>query len=321
MVQEAGFCASVCGNIGWPVLEALTRSHPDYFVLELSSFQLETTYSLRPKVAVVLNISSDHMDRYDSLEHYLAAKQRIYQGCDIPVVNLDEAEIWKSLVGRKECIGFTLKAPQKGQFGLRVFKNSLFLSFGEEHLLKTSELRLQGKHHFQNALASLSIGIGIGLPMESMLAVLKNFSGMPHRCEFIAKRKGAVWYNDSKGTNVGATIAAIETLGPQVIRRMFLIAGGDAKSAELSGLRRPISQWVFQVCLLGKDAEAIAAVVKGVIPYVLVNSLQEAVLFFAEQVQEGDCVLLSPACSSLDMFRNYEHRGRVFSDAVRCLPS
>ena len=323
MVDASGYDVSVCGNIGRQVLDVLLEEQPDFYVMELSSFQLETTYSLKTKAAVILNVTPDHMDRYDDFSDYLAAKQRIYENCKNLVVNFDEPTLWQALpsIAAHKCppIGFTLKSPGRGQFGLREAFGEWYLAEGELLLVPVKELILQGQHHYQNALAALAIGFSVGLSMEAMLTVLKTFQGIAHRCEWVAEKKGVHWFNDSKGTNVGATIAAIETLAKQRKGRLFLIAGGDAKQADLSGLQTPIKQAVTQVVLLGQDADAVAAVIDGVTPYEKVASLEAAVRRLAEITKPGDTVLLSPACASFDMFDNYEHRGSRFVDLVKQL--
>lgn len=319
MVEAAGYKVATCGNIGRQVLDALLDEDPDYFVIELSSFQLETTYSLKATTAVVLNVTPDHMDRYGDYSDYLAAKQRIYNGCQHPVVNLDEPVIWNKLSLGEQPIGFTLGVPKRRQFGLREDLGRLYLAEGELLLTAMNKLILQGRHHYQNALAAIAMGFAVGLPMEVMLSVLKTFRGITHRCEFVAEKRGVHWFNDSKGTNVGATVAAIQTLAQQQEGRLFLIAGGDAKQADLSGLHRPVQKSVEQVMLFGQDADALAAVIDGAAPYEKVESLEMAVRRAAEIAQPGDAVLLSPACASFDMFDNYEHRGQVFMDLVKRL--
>jgi UDP-N-acetylmuramoylalanine--D-glutamate ligase len=319
MLTAAGKRAKVCGNIGYPVLDILASHILDYFVMELSSFQLETTYSLKPSVAVVLNVTPDHMDRYDDFSDYLAAKQAIYQDCDIAVINLDEPTIWQSLSFDDPPIGFTLKTPQAGQFGICEQAGRSYLAHGPTLLLPTDELVLQGQHHYQNALAALAMGSVIGLPMVAMLSVLKTFQGIAHRCQYVAEKKGVHWINDSKGTNVGATVAAIKTLARQPSGRLLLIAGGDAKQADLADLQPPIQQSVATVFVYGQDAHQLAAMLNDIVPYHQVDSLQAAVAQAAVIAQAGDTVLFSPACASFDMFSNYEHRGQVFIDCVQQL--
>ncbi len=320
MVAASGYKVSVCGNIGRPVLDALSMESPDFYVIELSSFQLERTYSLKTNAAVILNLTLDHMDRYVDISDYLAAKQRIYQHCQQAIINLDDPALWQELVFTHEPIGFTLSIPKEGQFGLSEYAGQLYLVRGKSRLISANNLVLQGAHHYQNALAALAMGSAIGLPMEVMLSVLKNFKGIPHRCEFVAEKGGVYWFNDSKGTNVGATVAALESLTKQRCGgRLVLIAGGDAKGVDLSGLQTPVHDGVAYVLLFGKDAGAIAAVIGDTIPYRIVDSLALAVQQAAQWAKPGDTVLLSPACASWDMFEDYQHRGQAFVDLVRQL--
>jgi len=315
MLKKAGRKVKVCGNIGPQVLECLDKPKPDFYVMELSSFQLETTQSLTPKAAVVLNVTPDHMDRYDHFEEYVTAKQRIYHGCEHVVVNADEPETWKN-VNFTEPRSFTLHKPKENQFGLRTKDQETYLAFGEKLLLPVKKLRLQGQHHYQNALAALAMGTAIDLPMKDMLAVLQVFSGMPHRCQFVAEKNSVHWINDSKGTNAGASVAAIQSLGLAHDGKLLLIAGGDAKQADLSPLRDAVSQFVEQVYLFGQDADDLQKVLDGVATCHRVTSLKEAVTQAAIQASPGDTVLFSPACASFDMFDNYEHRGCVFMELV-----
>jgi len=316
MIKAAGHKVAVCGNIGRPVLDALLDTPFDYYVMELSSFQLETTYALRTKAAVILNITPDHMDRYADFSEYRSAKQRIYQGCESPIVNLDAPDNWQALSLEGAPIGFTLEVPKPEAFGLREKSGKFYLAKGECCLLPVDALILRGQHHYQNALAALAMGAAIGLPMDVMLSVLKKFKGISHRCEYVANKRGVFWFNDSKGTNVGATIAAIQTLAQSQKGRLLLIAGGDAKQADLSELRQPIQQSVSQVLLFGQDADCFVEVLEGAVPHEKVDSLKAAVARAAELAKPGDTVLLSPACASFDMFRDYQHRGQVFVDLV-----
>jgi UDP-N-acetylmuramoylalanine--D-glutamate ligase len=319
MVARAGYQARVCGNIGQQALELLDQDKPDFYVMELSSFQLETTFSLKPKAAVILNVSPDHMDRYDDLDAYRAAKQNIYRDCEYAVVNADEPENWSALALNAKVIPFTLQTPKENQFGLRHIDGGLCIALGDKKLLSTSQLQLQGQHHFQNALAALSMGYSVGLSMEAMSSVLQAFSGIPHRCQLVAEKNNVQWINDSKGTNAGASVAAIQSLGAAREGQLLLIAGGDAKQADLTPLRDPVSEFVSQVYLFGQDADALQQVLDGVAQCHRVTSLEEAVVQAAKQTAPGDVVLFSPACASFDMFDNYEHRGQVFMDLVKAL--
>ena len=319
MVMNAGLCVNVCGNIGEPVLDQLNFPVPDYYVMELSSFQLETTYSLEAKVAIVLNVSPDHMDRYDTVADYRQAKQRIYANCKQAVINLDEPEIWQSLSLPSSQIGFTMQTPHDQQFGLREQYGQYYLAQGETLLLPTSQMQLQGKHHWQNALACLAMGFSLQLPMASLLKTVANFAGMAHRCQRVAVINRVTWYNDSKATNLGATIAAIDSLSTQVKGRLLLIAGGDAKAADLSPLKDWVARFVSKVYLLGKDAPYLQQLFSDICDVKIVADMAQAVRCAAADAKPDDAVLLSPACSSLDMFENYEQRGRVFMEAVNNL--
>lgn len=316
MVIDAGYQAEVCGNIGQPVLEAITKPLPDFYVTELSSFQLETTHSLQPLTAVVLNVCQDHMDRYDSYEDYCQAKRRVYQGCQYPVVNADEPEIWRHLHFVRPPLLFSLQ-PLSNGFCLREYAGEYYLANGEQLLLPVKSMQFTQRYEFQNALAALALGTAAGLPMESMLQTLREFQGLPHRCQAVGEYGGIRWYNDSKGTNVGATIAALLSLGMAKSGRLFLIAGGDSKKADLSSLLEPVTSLVDQLILLGQDAPLLQNLFAGKLPINRVTTMEEAVIFAAKSAQPGDIVLLSPACASLDMFRNYAHRGDVFVQAIK----
>jgi UDP-N-acetylmuramoylalanine--D-glutamate ligase len=316
MVAEAGFAVEVCGNIGQPVLTAIDKPLPDFYVAELSSFQLETTDSLQPLTAVVLNVCQDHMDRYDSYEDYYQAKRRVYHGCRYPIVNADEPEIWRDIPFSQSPLAFSLRPLDSG-FCLREHNGEYFLALGEQLLLPVKEMQFTQQYEFQNALAALALGTAAGLPMNAMLETLRRFSGLPHRCQAVGEFGGIRWYNDSKGTNVGATIAALLSLGAAKSGRLFLIAGGDAKKADLSSLLEPVTRFADQLILLGKDAPQLQNLFAGKLPIARVTSMQEAVNFAAHSARPGDIVLLSPACASMDMFRNYAHRGEVFVQAIK----
>jgi UDP-N-acetylmuramoylalanine--D-glutamate ligase len=315
MVADAGFTVEVCGNIGQPVLDAIAKPLPDFYVTELSSFQLETTHSLKPLTAVVLNVCPDHMDRYDSYEEYCQAKRRVYQHCRYPVVNAEEPEIWQHLTFDNPPLLFSLQPHSEG-FCLRQHEGDYYLAQGEQRLLPVTALQFSQRYEFQNALAALALGTAAGLPMASLLNTLRTFRGLPHRCQAVGEFGGIRWYNDSKGTNVGATIAALLSVGTAKAGRLFLIAGGDSKKADLSSLLGPVTRWVDQLILLGQDAPLFQQLFQGKLPITHVASLEEAVHFAAQSAQPGDTVLLSPACASLDMFRNYAHRGDVFVQSI-----
>lgn len=320
MAAEAGYQVQVGGNLGIPALE-LAAQMPDanLYVLELSSFQLETTHTLRPQVATVLNVTPDHMDRYDSLADYQQAKARVYQHCRIAVCNLDDPLTECAALTGDNKLYFTLNAPRDNQFGLISRNGAGWLAFGGEPLLAVSELPVMGRHYQANALAALAIGHGFGLPFAPMLKVLREFAGLPHRCQFVRELDGIRWVNDSKGTNVGATQAAIEGLGSEIEGRLVMIMGGLGKNADFSSLAPMIEKYSRHVVLIGQDAPLLADAIAGRVPVSFAATMEEAVRQAAQAAQPRDSVLLSPACASLDMYRNYEHRGDVFMEIVRKL--
>lgn len=316
MASAAGINVAVGGNLGTPALTLLKRLNVELFVLELSSFQLETTFALRAQVASILNITEDHMDRYDNLAEYVTAKQRIYDGCNIAVFNrADQNSCPHGLLSKK--ISFGSDCPEEENFGLIKEGNKLFLARGEAVLLEANELPLNGSHHLQNALAALAIADAAGIPLEAALRALKNFKGLPHRCQLVRARHGVHWINDSKGTNVGATVAALESFGG--VDNIILIAGGDGKGADFSSLVPLIKKSVRGVILFGKDADILERAFKGASEVHRVSNLKEAVMLADRLSQSGDTVLLSPACSSLDMFKNFEYRGNEFVELVKLL--
>ncbi len=319
MAAAAGRKVAVGGNLGTPALDLL-NDEVELYVLELSSFQLETTGQLNAEVATCLNISEDHMDRYDSLAAYHLAKHRIFRGARQVVVNRDDALSRPLIADDVPCWSFGLGKPDFKRFGLlepdSERAGEKFLAYQFEALLPVRELKIRGAHNQSNALAALALGHAVGLPMAAMLETLKRFAGLAHRCQWVGERAGVAYYDDSKATNVGAALAAIEGLGTDIAGKLVLIAGGDGKGADFSALRAPVAKFCRAVVLLGRDAERLAAALGADVPMVRVNSLQEAVQRGSELAQPGDAVLLSPACASLDMFKNFEERGRLFAQAV-----
>lgn len=315
MAEKAGRRVAVGGNIGTPALDLLD-SKADLYVLELSSFQLETTEALNAEVATVLNISEDHMDRYADLGAYHLAKHRIFRGARQVVVNRDDALTRPLVADRLPCWSFGLGKPDFRGFGLIEQDGQKHLAFEFKALMPVSELKIRGAHNQANALAALALGHAVGLPMTAMLEALRDFPGLPHRCQWVGQHAGVDYYDDSKATNVGAALAAIEGFGDTLQGRQVLIAGGDGKGADFSPLCEPISRYCRAVVLLGRDADKLEQVLKGHVPLQRVSSLDEAVNAAASLAQPGDAVLLSPACASLDMFANFEERGRLFAAAV-----
>lgn len=311
MARSAGWKVAVGGNLGTPALDLLKGPDPDCYVLELSSFQLETTSSLSPRVAVVLNISPDHLDRYDSLETYAQAKARIYKSAERRVVNYDDP-MATSLAGDHPDIGFSLRTPRTPwDYGLHSIDGVQWLMRGEHPLLPVHALHMAGRHNLANALAALALGQEAGFPLSAMLDALRAFPGLPHRCQWIGSYREVNWYNDSKGTNVGATLAAIEGLDGTVV----LIAGGQSKGQDFLPMRRVLEGRTRGVVLIGVDAPQLNEALSGIAPIVHAPDMHAAVLAAAELAQSGDRVLLSPACSSLDMYPNYVSRGEDFMNA------
>lgn len=325
MVEAAGLNARVGGNLGIPALELLdpvgqTAPTNTVYVLELSSFQLETTYTLAPQVATVLNVTPDHMDRYDNLEAYKQAKQRIYKNCEIAVCNRDDPSTECGNEFRLRKFYFTLDQPVQNEFGLIKKDNETYLAFENELLMPVRDLPVRGRHYQANALAALALGHSLKLPRAAMLKVLREFKGLAHRCQFLREHEGVAWYNDSKGTNVGATVAAMEGLGSEIKGKLILIAGGVGKSADFTPLLPAIKQYLRTAILIGEAAPELAKMIGTSCEVVLAADLAAAVQCAEQKAHPGDCVLLSPACASFDMFKNYEHRGEVFMQLVQELP-
>ena len=318
MAAAAGRKVAVGGNLGTPALDLLADD-VELYVIELSSFQLETTELLNAEVATCLNVSEDHMDRYADLPAYHLAKHRIFRGARQVVVNRDDPLSRPMIADQVPCWSFGLGKPDFKRFGLLEENGEKYLAYQFDALLPVRELKVRGAHNQSNALAALALGHAVGLPMAAMLDTLKAFTGLVHRCQWVGERRGVSYYDDSKATNVGAALAAIEGLGADIDGKLVLIAGGDGKGADFSSLRKPVAAHCRAVVLLGRDADKLAAVLEGAVEIVRVDSLQAAVEQAAALAQSGDAVLLSPACASLDMFKNFEERGRLFAQAVEAL--
>jgi UDP-N-acetylmuramoylalanine--D-glutamate ligase len=315
MALAAGKRVAVGGNLGTPALDLLADD-VELYVLELSSFQLETTALLNAAVATVLNVSEDHMDRYSGLPAYHQAKHRIFRGAKHVVINRQDALSRPLLNEGVSSSTFGLNRPDFKTFGLIAEDGEKYLAYQFEKLMNVRELKVRGAHNQANALAALALGHAAGLPFAPMLASLREFTGLAHRCQWLRELHGVNYYDDSKATNVGAALAAIQGLGADIDGKLLLVAGGDGKGADFSALRGPVAAHCRAVMLLGRDAELLAAALGDSVPLVRVKTLEEAVLCAAELAQFGDAVLLSPACASLDMFKNYEQRGHLFAAAV-----
>ncbi len=315
MCAAAGKKTIMAGNIGLPVLDAL-NDHPetDIFVLELSSFQLETTASLNAASATVLNISEDHLDRYADLDAYVAAKARIFSGDGVQVLNRDDARSKSMALPWRTVLTFGLGAPAMlNEFGIE----DGWMWEGKFRLMPVAQLPLTGLHNVSNALAAFALCRAAGLQIEPLVEALRQFRGLPHRVEWVAAINGIEFYDDSKGTNVGATEAALKGMDKKVV----LIVGGDGKGQDFSPLRYAVAQHARAVVQIGRDGALIAAALTGAgVPVLRAESMQDAVQAAFAAALPGDAVLLSPACASFDMFNNYAHRAQVFIDAVHALP-
>jgi len=320
MCRTAGLTTCVAGNIGLPVLDALAEIEqgiapaPQVWVLELSSFQLETTSSLNADAATVLNVSEDHMDRYPDMDAYAAAKARIYGGVGVQVVNRDDARSLAMARPGRHVVSFGLdRCPRGENFGLCEDE----LCLGGDMLMPLSALPVAGLHNAANALAALALTRALDLPMEALLRGLLHFKGLPHRVEKVAEIEGVIYYDDSKGTNVGATEAALYGMGN---RKAVVILGGDGKGQDFSPLKAAVEANARAVVLIGRDAPLIDAAIAGCgVDVYAATSLADAVGQAQRLAHPGDAVLLSPACASFDMFRNYVHRAEVFVAAVNKL--
>jgi UDP-N-acetylmuramoylalanine--D-glutamate ligase len=317
MAQLAGKEVLTGGNLGTPALDLLSETVPDFYILELSSFQLETVRSLNAFASVVLNVSPDHMDRYDSVEQYQQAKRKVFAGDGVMVINRDDPVVSAMAESGRIQIGFSMQQSEGVDFGLLQHNGETWLAEGNEPLLAVSQLKIAGSHNLANALAALALGSAMALPMPAMLSALQEFKGLPHRCRLVRVLNDVRWFNDSKATNVGACVAAIAGLagsGPIV-----LIAGGVGKDQDFSELSDSLKSAVRAVVLIGEDAKQIAAVVPASISQTYAENITDAVKQAQQLAHAGDSVLLSPACASFDMFSGYAERGEKFEQAVRGL--
>jgi UDP-N-acetylmuramoylalanine--D-glutamate ligase len=323
MVRGAGLDCEVAGNIGPAVLDVLMRREDlgrtaDAWVLELSSFQLESTRSLRPDVATVLNITEDHLDRYSSMNDYAAAKARVFLGGGVQVLNRDDPRSLSMALPGREAVTFGLGTPRRaGDWGLLERGGVPWLAQGANAILPLGDMRVAGLHNAANALAALALCRSLGLSLDPLLAALRDFSGLRHRVELVAESGGVRWYDDSKGTNVGATVAALAGLAHGEAK-VVLIAGGDGKGQDFSPLKSAVTPSARGLVLIGRDAPRIEAAVSGSgVPIRRATSIDDAVGLAAAMALPGDAVLLSPACASFDMFRDYKHRGEAFRAAAQ----
>ncbi len=318
MAREAGIAVAVGGNLGTPALDLLA-TQPELYILELSSFQLETTYSLTPQAATVLNLSADHLDRHTDMAEYGALKARIFQGDGVMVLNRDDPQVVAMALPGREIRWFGLGQPSDGNsYGLLRQEGALWLCRGATPLLSTAELGIAGLHNYANALAALALGEVSGLPLVAMLTALRRFRGLPHRCQRVRELGGVGWFDDSKGTNVGATLAALNGMPGE---KVVLIAGGDGKGQAFAPLRAAVAQRARAVVLIGRDGPLIGAALADSVPLVPASDMADAVRRAHALALPGDTVLLSPACASFDMYRNYIERAEQFIAAVEGLPA
>ena len=327
MCHRAGTACEVAGNIGPAALDALmacldAKRMPELWVLELSSFQLETTASLATDAATVLNLSEDHLDRHDGMVGYAAAKARIFEGEGVQVLNRGDARVMAMARQGRRQFTFGLDAPRGlDDFGLLEHGGQPCLAQGTTPLIPLSDMTLPGLHNAANALAALALCRAIDLPYTPLLAAIEAFKGLPHRVERVAEHAGVVFYDDSKGTNVGSTVAALAGLsgtGSGQHAKLVLIAGGEGKGQDFAPLRAAVAQSARSVVLIGRDAALIEkAVAASGVPVLHAAGMEEAVETAFRIARKGDAVLLSPACASFDMFDNYKHRGEVFAAAAR----
>ncbi|MDP1606736.1 MAG: UDP-N-acetylmuramoyl-L-alanine--D-glutamate ligase [Rhodocyclaceae bacterium] len=322
LLASTGRRVGVAGNISPAALAALMDFQdqgalPEVWVLELSSFQLETTETLNATAATVLNLSDDHLDRYIDLDDYASAKARIFQGDGVQVLNRQDARVKSMAIPGRRLISFGLDAPADvADFGLRENRHEPWLVQGDRFLLPVSALPIAGLHNAANALAALALCAAIGIDAVTLLPALRAYQGLPHRIEKIAEIDGVTYYDDSKGTNVGATVAALSGLACKSV----VILGGDGKGQDFSPLKEAVARHAHGVVLIGRDAPLIRAALDGCgVPLLDAATMDEAVAAAAVRARPGDAVLLSPACASFDMFRNYEHRAAAFKAAVQAL--
>ncbi|NCF24875.1 MAG: UDP-N-acetylmuramoyl-L-alanine--D-glutamate ligase [Gammaproteobacteria bacterium] len=315
MCRAAGHSALAGGNLGEPALDLLAEEDPDFYVLELSSFQLQRTKSLPAKVAVLLNITPDHLDWHASEEEYREAKYSIFRDAESAVINREDSEAAERTRHIDRVISFGLDAPEEGHYGIRREDDEVFLARGDDVLLAVSELALFGLHNQANALAALAAGELLELDPQAMLQVLCEFPGLPHRMQFVRRVSAVNYVNDSKATNVAAAVASIRSVDGMLV----LIAGGEGKGGDFSALAEPLEKRLRAAVLIGRDAEAIESALDTIMPTYFARDMEDAVQQAAAFAESDDTVLLAPACASFDQFENYAARGEAFCRAVEAL--
>lgn len=317
VLAQQGMNARMGGNLGRPALDLLREPEPDVYVLELSSFQLETTYSLKLAVAALLNISADHLDRYRDFECYAMAKRRIFKGAQSAVINRQDVQTQTNLPAGLGATSFGVDEPLHNQVGVVKHGAKEYLAYGDEILVALEDIPLVGQHNHANLAAAAAIVITFGVSPKTLAAPFVEFKGLPHRTEFVAEWGGIRWYDDSKGTNVGAAAAALQGFTAPIV----LLAGGQAKTRDFSELRTAVMRNTRAVILFGQDAECIAQALLDVVKIIRVDDMCAAVRAASEVAMPGDVVLLSPACASFDMYQDYKQRGRDYARHVQNLSS
>ena len=318
LLNACGKTAVAGGNLGLPALDLLTMP-ADYYVLELSSFQLETTHALKADLACLLNVSEDHMDRYQDLYEYQRVKQKVYRGCKAAVCNKQDILTAPLLAENTPVRAFTTKSPDLKEYGILADTDGVWLCRGVQRLYHSSQIALQGSHNHANVLAALAMLelLGQDVLNPAIAEALANFKGLPHRCETVGQHAGVTYINDSKGTNVGATQAALEGLGNSAHKNLYLILGGEGKGADFSPLRKALQDFVVTLYVFGRDAKVIANdVADSGVEIVFAEDLADIVNQVSTQAKAGEVVLFSPACASFDMYSNYEARGEHFRQLV-----
>lgn len=320
MMRAAGKQVAVAGNIGVPALDLFLEDKPerDFIVMELSSFQLETTFSLQPLIATILNITPDHLDRHESMEAYTQAKYRIYRNAKTIVLDKKNVLLSQAPFPKEaEKKYYSSAVPLEEEWGVRIHEGVEWISYGARCVLPTSALKILGQHNVLNALSALAIGSAAGLTLSPMIQVLTTFSGLPHRCQQVRESQGVLWINDSKGTNVDATIATLQGIACSA-RKVILLLGGEGKGADFRALYPLVKQHCRATIVMGKASEQIMGVLSG-LPVHPVPHMQAAVAIAQQLAQPQDVVLLSPACASWDQYKDYVHRGEVFTDLVKAM--
>lgn len=317
--KRYGLGGNLDGENFKPALDLLAEPKKDLYVLELSSFQLETTEKLGAEVATILNLSADHMDRYDGIESYHRAKQRIFFGARQVVVNRDDSDSYPPEGSDATRWEFGFGRPGTNGLGVLVEGDDRYLAYQFEKIVSVSELKVFGQHNISNVMAAIALAMAMDIDIEAIRSAVTQFAGLPHRCQWVANREGVDFYNDSKGTNVGATVAAIEGLGEHVAGHIVLIAGGISKGADFAPLVPAMNKWGKALILIGQDAAEMAGYFDADTRTYFASDMREATTIALQQASAGDAVLLSPACASFDMFENFQHRGFKFIEAVETL--